>query len=151
MSISGLAMISRPSATTLTPSPTMDRARSTSRSATIVISMARPARRRISSWLRVRTLYVPEPTVPMPSRPTWIAFIFISPRVACSFGRDDVGNQAGKLPGPARLHAAAQAAGGGIRLLETEPRPRPALGARAVAGAADGNARADRGDAVELA
>jgi hypothetical protein len=43
----------------------------------MVISMPRPARRRISSWLRCSTLKVPLPTVPMPSRPTgWMGFSF---------------------------------------------------------------------------
>ena len=45
-----------------------------------VISMPRPARRRISSWLRCRTLKVPLPTVPMPSRPTWIGFMVVDLR-----------------------------------------------------------------------
>jgi hypothetical protein len=40
--------------------------------------MPRPARRRISSWLRCSTLKVPLPTVPMPSRPTWMGFIDIT-------------------------------------------------------------------------
>src|ERR1700761_6283480 len=148
MSMSGLAMTSRPSTTTFTPSPTTPFARSTSRSATIVISMARPARRRISSWLRVRTLYVPEPTVPMPSRPTWIAFIFISPRVAFSIRGDHVRDQAGKLPRPTRLHAAAQAEGGRVGLFEPEPVPAPAFGAAAVARRAADAARRDGADAV---
>jgi hypothetical protein len=43
----------------------------------MVISMPRPARRWISSWLRLSTLKVPLPTVPMPKRPTLIGFIFI--------------------------------------------------------------------------
>src|SRR5580765_3838860 len=79
MSMSGLAMTARASATTCTPSPTTDLARATSRSATMVISMPRPARRLISSWLRRNTWKVPLPTVPMPSRPTWMGFIrFVS-------------------------------------------------------------------------
>jgi hypothetical protein len=68
-------MTARPSATTCTSSPTMLRARSVSRSATMVISMPRPARRRISAWLRASTWKVPLPTVPMPSRPTWMGCI----------------------------------------------------------------------------
>jgi len=75
ISISGLASTSRASPTTLTPEPTICCARAVSRSATMVISMPRPARRLISSWLRCSTLKVPLPTVPMPNRPTWIAFI----------------------------------------------------------------------------
>src|SRR3954467_11987181 len=74
MSISGLAMISRASFTTRAALPTTASARAVSRSATMVISMRRPARRWISSWLRRSTLKTPLPTVPMPSRPTWIGF-----------------------------------------------------------------------------
>src|SRR3990167_10976747 len=77
MSMSGLAMTARASFTTVTPSPTRLWARATSRSATMVISMPRPARRLISSWLRRSTLNVPEPTTPMPNRPTCIGFIVI--------------------------------------------------------------------------
>src|SRR5579862_5159965 len=145
MSISGLAMISRPSVTILTLSPTTRFARSTSRSATIVISMARPARRRISSWLLVRTLYVPEPTVPMPSRPTWIGFIEVSlqyglhssrlaPRKVFSSRGNHVVDDAGNLPRATGLHAPAQSAGRGVGLLEPEPVPGPRLDAAAVAG-----------------
>src|SRR5437660_214380 len=50
-------------------------ARATSLSATCVILIARPARRRISSALRLSTSQVPPPTVPMPSSPTLIGFI----------------------------------------------------------------------------
>src|SRR5437764_8678465 len=75
MSISGLAITARASATTFVPLPTIACARAVSRSATIVISMPRPARRLISAWLRFRTLKTPLPTVPMPRRPTWIGFI----------------------------------------------------------------------------
>src|SRR3954465_13276834 len=75
MSISGLAITARASLTTFTPLPTSACARAVSRSATMVISMPRPARRLISSWLRCRTLNTPLPTVPMPRRPTWIGFI----------------------------------------------------------------------------
>src|SRR5687768_6275987 len=85
MSISGLAITWRASDTTCTESPTAALARAVSRSATMVIWMPRPARRRISSWLRCRTLNVPLPTVPMPSRPTWIAFI-LRGSVRISFG-----------------------------------------------------------------
>ena len=74
-SIEGSAITARASATTCTPSPTTLRARATSRSATMVISIARPARRRISSRLRCSTRKVPLPTVPMPSRPTWMGFM----------------------------------------------------------------------------
>jgi hypothetical protein len=48
MSIAGLVSTCAASLTTCAESPTMARARSTSTSATIVISMPRPARRRIS-------------------------------------------------------------------------------------------------------
>jgi hypothetical protein len=41
-------------------------------SATRAMRIARPARRRISSALRLRTSQVPPPTVPMPSRPALI-------------------------------------------------------------------------------
>ncbi len=47
---------------------------STSLSATTLISMARPARREISSRLRASTAQVPPPTVPMPSNPTLMGF-----------------------------------------------------------------------------
>src|SRR4051794_30217118 len=50
-------------------------ARSTALSATIVMRMARPARRWISSALRWSTSQVPPPTVPMPRSPTLIGFI----------------------------------------------------------------------------
>src|SRR5450830_266878 len=75
MSMSGLAITARASLTTLTSGPTRLCARATSRSATMVISMPRPARRLISCWLRRSTLKVPEPTTPMPKRPTCIGFI----------------------------------------------------------------------------
>src|SRR5258705_11548992 len=75
MSMSGFAITSRASDTIFAWSPTTSLARAVSRSATIVISMPRPARRRISSWLRRSTLNVPLPTVPMPSRPTWMGFM----------------------------------------------------------------------------
>jgi len=55
--------------------PTSLCARSVSLSATIVITMPRPARRVISSWLRASTSKVPPPTVPMPSKPTLMGFI----------------------------------------------------------------------------
>src|SRR5688500_19127059 len=48
-------------------------------SATTEILIARPARRWISSALRLSTSQVPPPTVPMPSRPTLIGFIFSQP------------------------------------------------------------------------
>ena len=60
----------RASFTTCAAPPTTDCARLVSRSATTVISIPRPARRLISSWLRLSTLKTPLPTVPMPSRPT---------------------------------------------------------------------------------
>src|SRR5438045_839296 len=86
MSMSGSAMTSRASATTFAWSPTTALARATSRSATVLISMPRPARRRISSWLRRSTLNVPLPTVPMPSRPTWMGFMAMGSS-SCRFWR----------------------------------------------------------------
>ena len=77
ISMAGLAITWRASATTSAASPTMALARAVSRSATIAIRMPRPARRRISCWLRASTWKVPEPTVPMPSRPTWIGVIAV--------------------------------------------------------------------------
>src|SRR5438034_7402755 len=50
-------------------------ARATSLSATCVIWIARPARRWISSALRLSTSQVPPPTVPMPSSPTLMGFM----------------------------------------------------------------------------
>src|SRR5438552_3705149 len=55
--------------------PTFLRANATALSATLVIWMARPARRWISSALRLSTSHVPPPTVPMPSSPTRIGRI----------------------------------------------------------------------------
>src|SRR2546422_2640677 len=55
--------------------PVIFLARRTALSATCVIWIARPARRRISSALRLSTSQVPPPTVPMPSSPTLIGFI----------------------------------------------------------------------------
>src|SRR5437016_14669606 len=55
--------------------PTFLRANATALSATLVIWMARPARRWTSSALRLSTSHVPPPTVPMPSSPTLIGFI----------------------------------------------------------------------------
>src|SRR4029077_5842490 len=61
------------------PEPTTRRAFATSRTATPTISMPRPARRLISSWLRRSVSKVPRPTVPSPSKPTFIGFIRASP------------------------------------------------------------------------
>src|SRR4051794_25348407 len=58
----------------------MDLAFSTSLSATQAIRIARPARRWISSALRLSTSQVPPPTVPMPNRPTLMGFIFFQSR-----------------------------------------------------------------------
>src|SRR6267378_7375558 len=55
--------------------PVIFLARRTALSATCVIWIARPARRRISSALRLSTSQVPPPTVPVPSSPTLIGFI----------------------------------------------------------------------------
>src|SRR3954464_11746074 len=64
------------SSTTLAFPFTMDLAFSTSLSATTAIRIARPARRWISSALRLSTSQVPPPTVPMPSSPTLMGFMF---------------------------------------------------------------------------
>src|SRR5688572_11800 len=55
--------------------PTIFLAWATALSATTVMRIARPARRWISSALRLSTSQVPPPTVPMPSRPTLMGFI----------------------------------------------------------------------------
>src|SRR5467141_1504977 len=57
--------------------PVIFLARRTALSATCVIWIARPARRRISSALRLSTSQVPPPTVPMPSSPTLIGIISV--------------------------------------------------------------------------
>src|SRR5262245_12461006 len=110
MSMSGFAITSRASATTFARSPTMACARAVSRSATMVISMPRPARRRISSWLRCSTLNVPLPTVPMPSRPTCIAFMVLSSvRVAFAVVREeavDTADRLGEIVGVRQEHEA---------------------------------------------
>src|SRR5688572_12632216 len=69
------------SATTRALFFTSDLAFRTSLSATCVILIARPARRRISSALRLSTSQVPPPTVPMPSRPTLIGFMLPQPEL----------------------------------------------------------------------
>src|SRR2546428_2097373 len=56
--------------------PTLLRALPTALSATCEMRIARPARRWISSALRLSTSQVPPPTVPMPSSPTLIGFMF---------------------------------------------------------------------------
>src|SRR2546426_8129773 len=55
--------------------PTLLRTLPTALSATCEMRIARPARRWISSALRLSTSQVPPPTVPMPSSPTLIGFI----------------------------------------------------------------------------
>jgi hypothetical protein len=75
MSMLGSRTTSKASPVTRAAPPVIDFARSTSRSATAVIWIGRPARRVISSWLRVSTVQVPPPTVPMPSRPTLMGFM----------------------------------------------------------------------------
>src|SRR5262245_17123719 len=67
------------SSTTFALSFTTDLAFSTSLSATTAILIARPARRWISSALRLRTSQVPPPTVPMPSSPTLMGFMSLQP------------------------------------------------------------------------
>src|SRR6187455_834970 len=81
------------SATTLAFFPTIFLARSTALSATTEIRMARPARRWISSALRLSTSQVPPPTVPMPSNPTLIGFISLQPELQVAL---DVGPFAGE-------------------------------------------------------
>ena len=66
---------------------TKARAASKLRSATWVILIWRPLRRKISSALRVSTLNVPPPTVPMPSKPTFKSFnaVFFKLKLRVSF------------------------------------------------------------------
>src|SRR6267378_7856016 len=75
MSIFGSHTSLNASPTTFAFFPVIFLARRTALSATCVIWIARPARRRISSALRLSTSQVPPPTVPMPSSPTLIGFI----------------------------------------------------------------------------
>src|SRR5882762_3882317 len=75
MSMSGSRTSLNASATTLALFPVIFPARRTALSATCVIWIARPARRWISSALRLSTSQVPRPTVPMPSSPTLIGCI----------------------------------------------------------------------------
>ena len=74
MSMSLARVTSRASAVTSAFPSTIERARASALSATRVMRIARPARRWISSALRLSTSQVPPPTVPMPSRPTLIGF-----------------------------------------------------------------------------
>src|ERR1035441_3286990 len=76
-SISGRAINDRASAVTSAAPPASALARAVSRSAMCEIRISRPARRRISSWLRCRTMKVPVPTTPAPSSATWIGFTTI--------------------------------------------------------------------------
>src|SRR6266850_2694832 len=76
ISTSGPRTTPKASSTTLALSFTMDLAFWTSLSATTAMRIARPARRWISSALRLSTSHVPPPTVPMPSRPTLMGFMF---------------------------------------------------------------------------
>src|SRR5574341_1939430 len=62
-------------------------------SATTAIRIARPARRWISSALRLSTSQVPPPTMPMPSSPTLMGFISLQPELEMAldvgpFGRE---------------------------------------------------------------
>src|SRR5216684_1675916 len=75
MSICGSRTSLNASPMTFALLPVIFLARRTALSATCVICIARPARRRISSALRLSTSQVPPPTVPMPSSPTLIGFI----------------------------------------------------------------------------
>jgi hypothetical protein len=74
MSTSGERATAKASATTFAFPWVIFFARETALSATCVMRIARPARRRISPALRLRTSQVPPPTVPMPSNPTLIGF-----------------------------------------------------------------------------
>ena len=74
MSTSGERTTSQASETTFALPFTIERACATALSATIVIWIARPARRWISSAFRRSTSQVPPPTVPMPSSPTRMGF-----------------------------------------------------------------------------
>ena len=64
-------------------------ARCSALSATTEMRIARPARRWISSALRLRTSQVPPPTVPMPSSPTLMGFMSLQPEL-----RDDASRRA---------------------------------------------------------
>src|SRR6267378_4560428 len=81
MSICGSRTSLNASPMTFALLPVIFLARGTALSATCVIWIARPARRRISSALRLRTSQVPPPTVPMPSSPTLIGFISFQPEL----------------------------------------------------------------------
>src|SRR5688500_16525150 len=80
MSTSGERATAKALETTFAFPPTMDFAFLVCLSATCVIAIARPARRRISPALRLRTSQVPPPTVPMPSRPTLMGRIMTRAR-----------------------------------------------------------------------
>src|SRR5689334_365952 len=69
------------SLTTCAPFLTIADARLVSLSATVEMRIALPARRRISSALRLSTSQTPLPTVPMPSRPTLMGFIAFQPEL----------------------------------------------------------------------
>src|SRR5437879_4384038 len=75
MSISASRTTRKASDRTFAFLPTLFRALPTALSATCEMRIARPARRWISSALRLSTSQVPPPTVPMPSSPTLIGFI----------------------------------------------------------------------------
>jgi hypothetical protein len=74
MSTSGAFTTWKASLDTLALPPTILRALRTALSATCEMRIGRPARRWISSALRLRTSQVPPPTVPMPSSATLIGF-----------------------------------------------------------------------------
>ena len=75
MSISGSLTRSCQSLESVTRSSTMPRARSILRQTTVLTSMGAPARRESSCALRLRTAYVPPPTVPSPAMPILTASI----------------------------------------------------------------------------
>src|SRR6185436_15810126 len=75
ISISGERTSAAPSEMTFALPLTIFLARATSLSATSEMRIARPARRWISSALRLSTSQVPPPTVPIPNSPTLIGFI----------------------------------------------------------------------------
>src|SRR5262245_42969680 len=72
-------------------------ARSSALSATTEMRIARPARRWISSALRLSTSQVPPPTVPMPRSPTLMGFIALQPEL-------EVALHVGPLAGEHAVH-----------------------------------------------
>ena len=81
ISTSGSLTTANASSTTRQVPCVISLARTTSFSATTTIRIGRPARREISSALRDNTVNVPAPTVPIPSRPTFIGFIIFYSKI----------------------------------------------------------------------